>query len=202
MFSNSSSFLGGTNSARPGQQQQQQQYGQQPPFQSTPSFQAQPTGYGGGPMQSQFTGYPGQAPNMPQQQLQNQYTGYPGQQAFNQQAPFPTGQSNPPPAPQQLPQATGMTSSQMADSFRSQSSQQSAPTPPTSTSKIPNIRLSFITAQDQAKFEQLFKSAAGTDQALSGPKARDLLMMSKLSGDMLSQIWYAYQPIGGNVLTF
>lgn len=191
MFSNSSSFLGGSNSARPGQQQ----YGQQPPFQSTPSFGPQTTGYGGGPMQNQFTGYPGQASNMAPQQLPNQYTGFPGQQSFNQQS-FPTGQGSAP-APQppqpQLPQATGMTSSQMADSFRSQSSQQSAPTPPASTSKIPNIRLSFITAQDQAKFEQLFKSAAGSDQALSGPKARDLLMMSKLSGEMLSQIWYDLQ---------
>lgn len=30
------------------------------------------------------------------------------------------------------------------------------------------MRLSFITAPDQAKFEQLFKSAAGDAQALDG----------------------------------
>jgi actin cytoskeleton-regulatory complex protein PAN1 len=49
--------------------------------------------------------------------------------------------------------------------------------------------LSFITATDQAKFEQLFKSAAGSEQAISGDKARDLLMRSKLPGSALSQIW-------------
>ncbi|EHK99839.1 putative Actin cytoskeleton-regulatory complex protein pan1 [Glarea lozoyensis 74030] len=80
------------------------------------------------------------------QQFQNQ----------NQAPPQP-----PAPAPMQKPQATGFA--QMADSFRT--------TPAASASrgrrgskskagtKIPNIRLSFITAQDQAKFETLFKSA-------------------------------------------
>jgi hypothetical protein len=81
----------------------------------------------------------------------------------------------------------------MADSFRT--------TPATSTArgrraskakagtKIPNIRLSFITAQDQAKFETLFKSAVGDGQTLSGDKSRDLLLRSKLDGNALSQIW-------------
>jgi actin cytoskeleton-regulatory complex protein PAN1 len=49
--------------------------------------------------------------------------------------------------------------------------------------------LSFITATDQAKFEQLFKSAVGNDQALDGDKAKDLLLRSKLPGNVLSQIW-------------
>lgn len=49
--------------------------------------------------------------------------------------------------------------------------------------------MSFITATDQAKFEQLFKSAAGGNQALDGDKARDLLLRSKLPGSALSQIW-------------
>jgi hypothetical protein len=84
-----------------------------------------------------------------------------------------------------------MTSSQMADSFRGSSSTSSIPPPvPAKSSKIPNIRLSFITAQDQAKFEQLFKSAVGDANALSGDQARDLLMRSKLSGDALSHIWW------------
>lgn len=56
-------------------------------------------------------------------------------------------------------------------------------------SRIPNVRLSFITAPDQAKFEQLFKSATSGEQALSGDKARDLLMRSKLDGNSLAQIW-------------
>jgi actin cytoskeleton-regulatory complex protein PAN1 len=58
------------------------------------------------------------------------------------------------------------------------------------SNKIPNIRLSFITAQDQAKFEMLFKSAVGDGQTtMSGDKARDLLLRSRLDGDSLSHIW-------------
>lgn len=78
----------------------------------------------------------------------------------------------------------------MANSFRSSAPQQAAPAPaPTSSNRIPNIRLSFITAQDQAKFEQLFKSATNGEQALSGEKAKDLLIRSKLDGNSLAQIW-------------
>jgi len=59
------------------------------------------------------------------------------------------------------------------------------------TTKIPNVRLSFITAGDQAKFETLFKQAVGDTggNAMSGEKARDLLLRSRLDGDSLSQIW-------------
>lgn len=200
MFSGSNSYLGGGNSARPGQQPQ---YGQQQSFQQPGSFQGglapQPTGFPGGQLQQQFTGFPGQPQGFPQQQ-QPQFTGYPGQQGQQfqqapQQQPFQTGAppaQQAPPAQPQLPQPTGMTSAQMADSFRSTGSSQQAPPPvPAKTSKIPNIRLSFITAQDQAKFEQLFKSAVGNAQAMSGDQARDLLLRSKLPGDSLSHIWYA-----------
>ena len=103
-------------------------------------------------------------------------------------------QNVPPPqqasAPVQKPQPTGFAA--MADSFKSTSS---APArgrrslQAKAGAKIPSIRLSFITAQDQAKFEQLFKSAVGEGQTLSGDKSRDLLMRSKLDGDSLSQIW-------------
>lgn len=224
MFSGSSSFLGGANSARGqpqygqspfGQQQQQQQPQQQQPG-GPAGFAPQPTGFGGGSLQPQFTGYPGQAGGygQPQQQqppqLQSQFTGYPGQmnQSFQQapqQQPFQTGapgfqqpqptgfqqQQAQPPAQPQRPQATGMTSSQMADSFRTgSSSSQPPPIPKIASNKIPNIRLSFITATDQAKFEQLFKSAVGEGQALSGDQAKELLMRSKLSGDVLGHIWY------------
>jgi actin cytoskeleton-regulatory complex protein PAN1 len=58
-----------------------------------------------------------------------------------------------------------------------------------SGTRIPNIRLSFITAKDQAQFETLFKSAVGNEQTLSGDKSRDILMRSGLDGDTLSQIW-------------
>ncbi|KAF1953911.1 hypothetical protein CC80DRAFT_449807 [Byssothecium circinans] len=209
MFSGSNSYLGGGNSARPGQPQygqQQQSFGQQPGgFQG--GLGPQPTGFGGGPLQPQFTAFPGQPqpqpqnnfqqPQQQQQQQQPQFTGYPGQQGQSfqqapQQQPFQTGappqHPQPPPQPQR-PQPTGMTSSQMADSFRGPGSSQIPPPPPAKSSKIPNIRLSFITATDQAKFEQLFKSAVGNAQAMSGDQARDILMRSKLPGDALGHIW-------------
>jgi hypothetical protein len=222
MYSNSSAFLGGGNSARPGQQPS---YGQQSSFLNP--GQQQPGGYGQPqPLQNQYTGYPGQQPQYAQptgqpgnygqqppqfgqQPLPAQYTGFPGQQnpvqtGFGQQPPSqqppmpsqpsfqvsqPTGA--PPSAQPQRPQPTGMTSSQMADSFRTTPSQPAPPPKPSATgNKIPSIRLSFITAQDQAKFEQLFKSAVGNGTALSGDQARDILMRSKLNGNDLSDIWY------------
>lgn len=87
------------------------------------------------------------------------------------------------------PQATGFT--EMAASFhtggtakpRGRRAEKQQP------NKIPNIRLTFITAQDQAKFETLFKSAVGEGMTMSGEKARDLLMRSRLDGDSLSHIW-------------
>ncbi|KAF2141786.1 uncharacterized protein K452DRAFT_308847 [Aplosporella prunicola CBS 121167] len=184
--------------------QQPQPTGFQPQptgFQPQPTgFQPQPTGFQ--PQQTGFqpqpTGLQPQPTGFQQQQqpqLQPQFTGYPGQssqqfQQPQQQQPFQTGQSSfqQQPAQPQMPQPTGMTSSQMADSFRSTAAPPPAPKS-AGGANIPKIRLSFITAQDQAKFEQLFKSAVGSDQALSGEKAKDLLMRSKLSGDALAQIW-------------
>jgi hypothetical protein len=78
----------------------------------------------------------------------------------------------------------------MANSFRASAPSSQPPSAaPATGNKIPNIRLSFITAQDQAKFEQLFKSATGGAQALTGEKAKDLLIRSKLDGNSLAQIW-------------
>lgn len=80
----------------------------------------------------------------------------------------------------------------MAASFQTGGGSSAAPqeAPRKKANKIPNVRLSFITAQDQAKFETLFKSAVGDDATtLTGEKARDLLMRSRLDGDSLSHIW-------------
>lgn len=173
MFSNSSTFLAGGNSSRPGPSQ----YGQssfsnaQQVSQQQSGFQQQPPGFSGGQLQTQYTGYPGQVQQQqsfqaPQQQPQ--YTGYPQNQQPAQgapptQQPFQTGPpSHPPIAPQQ-------TSSQIAQSFQSTPAA-IIPTTQSSTTgtKIPKIRLSFLTAQDQAKFEQLFKSAVGDGQSLDG----------------------------------
>lgn len=210
MYSQSNSFMGGANSARPGAGG----YGQNPSYNSqfqpgtTQSpFTSQPTGFGGPSIQSQPTGFGGygQQQSFQQPQMQPQATGYPVQnQAQQFQQPQPTGfgqfQQQPQPQPQiqaqptqQQPPAQPMrpqqTSSAIAQSFTSSSTPAQPKTDSKNAARIPNIRLSFITATDQAKFEQLFKSAAGDEQALSGDKARDLLMRSKLPGSALSQIW-------------
>ena len=52
------------------------------------------------------------------------------------------------------------------------------------------VRLSFITNEDQQNFEQLFRSKlTGDGQALSGSAARDILMLSGLPPQVLSEIW-------------
>ena len=57
---------------------------------------------------------------------------------------------------------------------------------------IPNIRLSFITATDQAKFEQIFRCAVKNGQSIPGKQAHDLLMRSKLSEEAVAHIWLVY----------
>jgi hypothetical protein len=147
-------------------------------------------------MQPQYTGFPGAAapqaqPPIPalshlsQSHLQPQYpsqTGFPGQNQqsqFQPQAP-PQQQQQQQPAAPQFPASTPSiavhkTSAQMAQSFQDVDGS-SRPTPPPKTggSRIPSIRLSFITAQDQAKFEQLFKAAAGETQTLDGKHAPNI----------------------------
>lgn len=187
----------------------QQQYtgfpGLQQPQPQAPQLQAQFTGFPGqpAPQQQPFqTGAPPPIPTIPQQFQQQQFNQpqLPQPTGFNatpMQLPQPTGfnaqppqQQPAPPAVPVKPQPTGF--SQMAASFRtggtSAPATSSAPAP--KSNKIPNIRLSFITAADQAKFETLFRSAVGdNDTTMSGEKARDLLMRSRLDGDSLSNIW-------------
>lgn len=165
-------------------QNQQTGYGQQPaPMQpQATGFAGQPSPFGN-PQASQQQSFQTGAPPMPQipQQFQNQ---------MQQQQQTPPVPQQPTPPAQMKPQPTGFAA--MADSFRTTPA---APARGRRSSKaqrgakIPNIRLSFITAQDQAKFETLFKSAVGDGQTLSGDKSRDLLLRSKLDGNSLSQIW-------------
>ena len=214
MYSSSNSFMGGANSARPGQPPfiQQPSYSQFPHGQQTPQqqqqqqhqtglapqpngygpqlsgfggshLQPQPTGFSPGQLQPQFTGFPQpqQQPGFQTSTQPPQFTGYPIQsQAPQLQVPSSTG----------LPvRLAPQTSSEIADSFRDSAGAAPPPPPKTAGSKIPSIRLSFITAQDQAKFEQLFKSAVGDSQTMSGEKAKDLLLRSRLPGSDLSKIW-------------
>lgn len=159
------------------------------------SFQSPPM-----PLRMQPTGFPTQQISsfnngQTQQQIyQNTTTNLPQMPQMPQQFQNLSHSMQHPEAPTQLPQPTGFTA--MADSFKtatltSQARGRRAAKNQMSV-KIPNIRLSFITAQDQAKFEALFKSAVGNGQTLSGEKARDLLLTSKLDGNSLSQIWFAF----------
>lgn len=194
----------------------------QPSIQSQSFLNPGSMGYGQTPLQPNITGYvQGQPSSFQQQQLQIQQTGFPSQNSSSsfgmgqapQQQVFQNNVPNiqnisqlpqqyqsqsqliqPPEAPMQQAQPTGFAA--MADSFKTASSNTLARgrrAPKTQSGvKIPNIRLSFITAQDQAKFETLFKSAVGNEQTLSGEKSRDLLLRSKLDGNTLSQIWCAF----------
>ncbi|KAI3337151.1 hypothetical protein HD806DRAFT_475843 [Xylariaceae sp. AK1471] len=155
-------------------------------------------------LQPQYTGFPAQAPQqqsfqtgvppVPQmpQQFQQQYN---QQQQQQPQSSFLSPSNLPPssttaPTPSINPQPTGFSA--MAASFRTGGTAEPQPaiSQPRKSNKIPNIRLSFITAQDQAKFETLFKSAVGDNHTtMSGDKARDLLLRSRLDGDALSHIW-------------
>ena len=190
MYSNSNAYLGGGNTGRPGAPQ----YGQLPYStaqgqQPQNSFNQQAANVTGGQIPPQFTGYPPQgiqqnfAAPQPQQQ-QPQYTGYPIQnqqtsqsQGYSLQSFQPTPSSSAALSSQQ----TGQTSSQIAQSFQSNPSPTpSAPTSSAASSKIPKIRLSFLTAEDQAKFEQLFKSAVGNEQSLDGTEVTIILLQLML----------------------
>ncbi|EEB09664.1 DUF1720 domain-containing protein [Schizosaccharomyces japonicus yFS275] len=52
-----------------------------------------------------------------------------------------------------------------------------------------DTRLSFVSAADQMKFEQLFKSAVNTEESMSGETARAILSRSRLPNDVLANIW-------------
>ncbi|KAL2316032.1 Actin cytoskeleton-regulatory complex protein pan1 [Schizosaccharomyces pombe] len=56
-------------------------------------------------------------------------------------------------------------------------------------SKAMDTRLSFVSAADQAKFEQLFKSAVGREEAMSSEIGKAILVRSKLPTVQLSKIW-------------
>ena len=189
---------------------QQQQYtgypGLQPPQPSAP-LQQQYTGFSQNPVQQSFqTGAP-PMPSMPpqfQQQFQQQQQQHqPQQQQQQQPKPFaaappqqPAAQPLAPPPPPMKTQATGF--SQMAASFHTGGGGAAKPKAAKKSAMIPNDRLPFITAQDQAKFESVFKSAVGEGQiTMSGEKARDLLLRSRLDGDSLSHIWLVVPVQGG-----
>lgn len=147
----------------------------------------QQTGYGYPPQYGQQQG--GQQQQFPQPALNTQATGFYGQ-----------------PQQPQLQQPTSFGGfQQQQQSFPSTSFVQSQPTgyiqaQPTgfqgatvvenSELKIPSIRLSFITAEDQKKFEHLFRTAVPKgDTSISGDSASNILLRSGLPPVTLAEIW-------------
>ncbi len=69
--------------------------------------------------------------------------------------------------------------------------------------RLPNVRLSFLAAADQSKFEQLFKSALrGDGQALSGEEAKTILQRSNLPVELLTKIWLLSDTTKSGALLF
>ncbi|KAK6198170.1 uncharacterized protein RJT21DRAFT_136474 [Scheffersomyces amazonensis] len=165
-------------------QQQQQSFG----------FTAQPTGYASNFSQPSTT--PQYQPNQYYQPpLQTQSTGYyPPPPQVNQFNSFPN-QSQPTGfggAPSSIgvatplaPQQTGYIQTQPTGFGNS------APTVVENTElKIPSIRLSFISIDDQKKFEHLFRAAVPKgDQTISGDAASSILLRSGLPPVTLAEIW-------------
>ncbi|CCE64721.1 hypothetical protein TPHA_0I02170 [Tetrapisispora phaffii CBS 4417] len=126
-------------------------------------LQSQGTGMFQQPLQSQGTGMFQQSP-MPTQPLQPQQTGFYVQQ-------------NAAPLEPLRPTATGFVNSFANNGINNDLN-------------IPAVRLSFITAQDQAKFETLFRSQVPKgSNTISGEKCRNILTKSGLEPSKLARIW-------------
>ena len=168
MDSNFSAFPGGANNgSHPGHYQLSSQ--QQAPQQFSTFIQQSTGQIGTPPSQTQYSSFHNQVSQQTlQQQPQQQLTGY---RNPNRQQSYGLNltQSGQVAGSSASSGRIGQTSSQVAQSLQATGVGQ-APTakPSQSGVRIPKIRLSFLTAQDQAKFEQLFKSAVGDGQALDG----------------------------------
>lgn len=163
------------------------------PFQQPQLQQPQQTGFqqqtqqgGFQQPQTQQTGFqPQMQPQAHQQSQQNglqqQNTGY-GQIQASQQPLLPqqTGfylQNSQVPMEPLKPNATGFVNSFANNGINNDL-------------KIPVRRLSFITANDQAKFERLFRSMVPKgSNTISGNDCRKILMKSGLQASQLAKIW-------------
>ncbi|RCK54703.1 Actin cytoskeleton-regulatory complex protein PAN1 [Candida viswanathii] len=166
----------------PYQQQQQQGMGYNPQQQQPPPQQQQ-GGFGYNSYQQpqytqpqmfpQATGFIPQQPNLYGSNFQT--TGGLATQATGFQQPQPTLQ----------PQQTGYIQTQPTGFGGA------APVvTENSELKIPSMRLSFITAEDQKKFEHLFRTAVPKgEQSISGDSASGILLRSGLLPVTLAEIW-------------
>ncbi|CAG8523760.1 4631_t:CDS:10 [Paraglomus occultum] len=77
--------------------------------------------------------------------------------------------------------------------------------PPASTGggpHIPNVRLSFISAKDQTKFEELYRSTVAGGKYMTAEQAKAILIKSKLSPEVLAKIWNLSDITQTGYLTF
>lgn len=127
------------------------------------------------PMQSQrtggpqgFSGFGGMAQN------QTGFSGFSNQNAAPQEQPLFHPMQQQPFVPQQTASAPA------APRLKQQKT----------GANIPSSRLSFVQANDQQKFEDLFAKAVGPyNTALPGDEAKTILMKSGLPANQLSKIW-------------
>ena len=139
-------------------------------------------------MFSQATGFIPQQPNLYGSNFQNpmgiatQPTGYMQPQPQQQQA-----------QPQQQQQQQPMLQAQQTGYIQTQPTGFGGAAPvvtENSELKIPNMRLSFITAEDQKKFEHLFRTAVPKgEQSITGDAASSILLRSGLLAVTLAEIW-------------
>ncbi|CDK26814.1 unnamed protein product [Kuraishia capsulata CBS 1993] len=132
--------------------------------------------YNGYQQPQQQSGYGYQQPGFQPQQtgFQPQQTGFQPQQTGFQPQPQQTGFQ---------PQQAGFQSQQAG--FQSTGIQAE-----NRDLKIPSIRLTFISAQDQENFEHLFRASVPKgENSIDGNAARDILLKSNLSPLQLAEIW-------------
>lgn len=163
------------------------------PYQQNLGFNPQQTGAQGNYNQQQQNQQ--QQPQQQQQQnyylqpLNNQATGYYLQPQFQQQLLYPSQQFQPQLNTQIQPQQTGYIQTQPTG-FQQPGG---GPIPTVVENvdlKIPPIRLSFITAEDQKKFEHLFRTAVPKGEStISGESASNVLLRSGLQPVTLAEIW-------------
>ncbi|GMM35889.1 Pan1 protein [Saccharomycopsis crataegensis] len=192
-----------------GYPQNQNQQQQQPMNGFQTSFQPQATGFQQpqvtGFQQPQATGFPQGFNTGFQTSFQAQPTGFQTFQPQQQQPPAsfqaqPTGGFGFPGTSFNQAQPTGMTAQPLVsqptgfnaygDTFLKAQPTGYASKPINDELKLPNTRLSFVTMEQQQKYEKLFlKSVPRGERSISADIARKILLKSQLPASTLSQVW-------------
>lgn len=129
----------------------------------------------------QFRSSPSQQGNITNQQLQQTHELRPQQTGFYTQQPL---------QPQHTAFYLKKPSLQRPQQIHTEFVSPLTSETPNNDLKIPSIRLSFLTAGDQSKFENLFKASVQIgSNTISGKDCRTILMRSGLPPSQLAKIW-------------